>query len=94
MRRILHGRAGVLALVLLTLGLWPDWPPKAYAAVTGQYDVALLRVQFSDATGMYSVANLNTAATELHDFFDQLSYGQLNMQVRVADVSLSGRWND
>jgi hypothetical protein len=69
--------------------------PISRAAVTGPYDLALLRVRFTDSTDtLYTTGELTTAAGEMHDFFDQLSFGQLDMRVRVADVTVSGTWDD
>jgi hypothetical protein len=55
----------------------------------GAYRLAILRVSHSDAsTHLWTLSQYQHAATEIHDFYARLSYGQLNMQVGVADVNL------
>lgn len=92
MRRFARAWPGIALIpVLLILG---DPPRDAAAAVTGTYDVALLRVRFTDVAPRYTGAQLNAAAAEMHDYFDQLSFGQLDLRIRVAEVSLPRAWND
>ena len=87
--------AGLTLLLLSALSIWNYTSPTTTAAVTGQYDLALLRVRFTDSTdALYTVPELTTAAGEMHDFFNQLSFGQLDLRVRVADVTVPGTWND
>jgi hypothetical protein len=60
-------------------------------AVTGTYKVALLRTNYSNATGhIYTLAQLQQAATEIEDFYRVLSHGLLDLQVSVADATVSG----
>src|SRR6188474_3422901 len=68
-------------------------------ARTGTYGLAILRTSYSNASNhLWTLNQFNQAAREIHDYFDRLSYGKLDMQVRVADVSLSNTrefyWDD
>ncbi len=96
MRQLRPRRHAYFWLAMCTLLLAsPSSPPPVSAAVMGQYDVALLRVRFTDTSdALYTVAELTAAGGELHDYFDQLSFGKLNLRVTVADVSVPHSWNE
>ncbi|HEX6372024.1 MAG TPA: hypothetical protein VF006_24075 [Longimicrobium sp.] len=85
--------ASIVLLALLTV-LPRATPTPAAAAVTGTYDLVLLRVQFPDLGPRYTRAQLNAAAAEMHRYFGELSSGQLDLRVHVAEVSLPKRWSD
>ncbi|HEY3482703.1 MAG TPA: hypothetical protein VGL02_27775, partial [Streptomyces sp.] len=79
----------VPVLAALVAGVWVLFFASGAGARTGAYRLAILRVSYSDAaTHLWTLAQYQSAATEIHDFYTRLSYGQLNMQVAVADVAL------
>ena len=56
---------------------------------TGLYRIALLRVSYSNASNhLWTRQPFDMAAGEIHDFFDRLSYGRLDVRVSVVDVTL------
>jgi hypothetical protein len=62
----------------------------ASGPVTGAYKVLLIQVTYTDATTRAdTLANLTLAGGEIHDFFSKLSFGALDMQVSVAQVTLT-----
>jgi hypothetical protein len=81
-------RAVVVCLLLICL-LLPVSAP-ASGPVTGVYKVLLIQVTYTDATTRVdTLANMNLAAGEIHDFFSKLSFGALDMQISVAQVTLT-----
>lgn len=59
-------------------------------ARTGAYSLALIHVRYSDTTGTaHTLEQLKVAGFEISTFFHQLSYGALDMRVRVIEVQLS-----
>jgi hypothetical protein len=79
-----HRYAWLLALSLAGL-LTMSAPAEAYK---GTYRVALIEVTFSDTTAAYTPLQLTEAAGEMHDYFDKMSYGQLNLVVVPFEISL------
>jgi hypothetical protein len=76
----------VRLLALVALLLAAGVPAQAR---TGTYRVALLHVTYSNTTASYSAAQLKQAADEIHAYFTNLSYGQLDMEVVPVEVKLS-----
>ncbi|MBZ5522354.1 MAG: hypothetical protein LAP21_08960 [Acidobacteriia bacterium] len=66
--------------------------PYALASgpVTGTYKVVIVRVLYSDSPAghTYTNAQMDQAVGEIHNFFSQLSYGALDMQVSWKDATL------
>lgn len=58
-------------------------------AKTGTYRVALLHVTFSDTNPAYTLAQLQRAAGEIRQFYEQLSYGRLDLEVQPVEVKLT-----
>ena len=85
--RVLISAAGLaFALVVLALAAFADQAE----ARTGTYGLAILRTSYSNASShVWTLKQFQDAAGEIHNYFNELSYGKLDMQVRVADVSLS-----
>jgi hypothetical protein len=84
------GLRRLAVVVLCAGGVLALASPSAHARV-GQYRLALLRLSYSDAsTHLWTIPQYNAAAREIHDFFDRLSYGRLNVQVSVANATLTG----
>ncbi len=75
--------AAVGAILLPVLGSGPA------QSRTGLYRIAMLRVTYSDgANHLWTRQQFDTAAGEIHDFFDRLSYSRLDVRVTVVDVTL------
>jgi hypothetical protein len=58
-------------------------------AYTGKYRVALLHVTYTDTKATFTTAQLTSAAKEMHDYFNQISYGKLDMEITPVEVKLS-----
>jgi hypothetical protein len=80
--------AVVVCLLLICLLL--PVPAPASGTVTGTYKILLIQVTYTDdTTRVDTLANLNLAGGEIHDFFYKLSFGALDVEVSVAQVSLT-----
>jgi hypothetical protein len=87
MRR-LRNFLGLTGIVLLLVGIIVA--PRAYAAdPPAKWHVALLHVTYSDTKALYTHAQLVAAAGEIHRYFLQISYGQINLEVTPVEVTLS-----
>lgn len=63
---------------------------SASGPVTGTYKVLLIQVTYTDdTTRVDTLSNLTLAGGEIHDFFNKLSFGALNLQVSVAQATLT-----
>jgi CARDB len=81
-----HMRGVVVLFVCLLLTA----VAMASGPVTGTYKVLLIQVTYTDATTRAdTLANLNLAGGEIHDYFNKLSFGALDVQVSVAQVTLT-----
>lgn len=58
------------------------------AAVTGTYELALIKVDFSDTNAEYSADALQEAAREMTQFFGWLSNGNLDLKISTRVVSV------
>jgi hypothetical protein len=86
----MHGRILAVVVCLLLVCLLFPVPAPASGAVTGTYKVLLIQVTYTDdTTRADSLANLTLAGGEIHDFFNKLSFGALDMQVSVAQATLT-----
>src|SRR5215813_9008130 len=74
-----------LLCLLLPVMSWASGP------VTGTYKVVVVRILYSDSPAghTYTNAQMDQAMGEMHTFFSELSYGQLDMQLSWKDVTLS-----
>ena len=85
-------RNGVRFLLAVLAVLCVVLPSSVSASgpVTGTYKVVIVRVLYSDSPAghTYTNAQMDTAMGEMHDFFNQLSYGALDMQLSWRDVTL------
>ena len=85
-------RNGVRFLLAVLAVLCVVLPSSLFASgpVTGNYKVVIVRVLYSDSPAghTYTNAQMDTAMGEMHDFFSQLSYGALDMQLSWRDVTL------
>jgi hypothetical protein len=62
----------------------------ASGPVTGTYKVLIIQTTYSDDTTRVSSAeNLNLAAGEIHDYFNKLSFGALDVEVSIGLSTLS-----
>jgi len=63
----------------------------ASGPVTGTYKVEIVRVLYTDSPSghTYTNAQMDQAIVEIHNFFSELSYGALDMQVSWKDVTLT-----
>ena len=84
--RVFQSLVAVLVVLVMTGG-------TAWSAVTGRYDLAVIRVKYSDTTPLYTMDELRAGAVEMHDYFAQLSQGQLDLQVQVVEVTLPNPWS-
>src|SRR5690349_9439425 len=79
----------LVSLVVLCL----VWPASMLASgpVTGVYKVEIVRIRYSDSPAghTYTSAQMEQAVVEIHNFFSELSYGALDMQVNWKDVTLT-----
>jgi hypothetical protein len=67
---------------------------RAFAAdPPAKWHVALLHVTYSDTTAIYTPAQLVTAAGEIHSYYSQISYNQINMEVTPVEVTLPSSKN-
>ena len=80
------GAASFLTLIAVAVLTALALPAQAK---TGTYRVALLHVSYSNTAPSYSLAQLTQAAAEIRSFFNNLSYGQLDVQISPVDVNLS-----
>jgi hypothetical protein len=88
-RRLRPQKAALLAVPLLVVIAALFFTGGQGQARTGIYRLVILRVSYKNSsTHVWTVNQFTTAAREIHDYFDRLSYGHLNMQVTVADVPL------
>ena len=63
---------------------------SASGPVTGTYKVVIIQTTYSDGPAAVSTqANLNLAAGEIHDYFNKLSFGALDVEVTVGRASLT-----
>ncbi|MSP12501.1 MAG: hypothetical protein EXR62_06035 [Chloroflexi bacterium] len=75
-----------LAALLMVGGLGPAAPVQAH---TGTFKIAMIRVTYADTSPLYTLAQLNQAAAEIQAYYGKLSYGQLDLQVSMLDVTTS-----
>ncbi len=76
------------AALLLTL---PARAVRAGAAPTGRHGVALIKIAYSDsASTTYTAEQLDQAAGEMRQFFQELSYGGFDPEIRFTSVTLTG----
>ena len=73
-------------------------PPTAIAR-TGTYRLALIQASYTDAADQaYSIEQLRTAGDEISQYFDWLSYGNLDFRVRVGAAAVPNTrgfyWDD
>jgi hypothetical protein len=86
----MHSRMHAVVVCLLLICLLLPVSAPASGPVTGTYKVLLIQVTYTDATTRVdTLANLNLASGEIHDFFNKLSFGALDMQISVAQVTLT-----
>src|SRR5215470_18394822 len=87
----MHSRIRALLVCLAVLFLILPAAAAATGPVTGTYKVAIVRIRYSDSPSShtYTNAQMDQAMGEIHTFFSELSYGQLNMQLTWKDVTLS-----
>src|SRR5215467_2489659 len=87
----MHSR--IRALLVCLAVLFPILPVAATASgpVTGTYKVKIVRIRYSDSPSGHTYTNtqMDQAMVEIHTFFSELSYGQLDMQPSWTDVTLS-----
>ncbi len=78
----------VFLAAVLTLTL-PN-AARASGPVTGAYKIVIIQVTYTDDTSRAdTLDNLNLAAGEIHDYFSKLSYGALDTQVTMVQVTLT-----
>src|SRR5258708_16495239 len=85
-------RFRMLAVVCLTfLGVFVPSTLLASGPVTGAYKVVVVRLRYSDSPAghTYTNAQMDQAMGEIHTFFSELSFGQLDMQLSWQDVTLT-----
>jgi hypothetical protein len=75
----------VLMIVLLGLGAFR---PAAAADPPATWNIAQIHVTYTDTTPLYNHTQLVAAATEIQNYYTQISYGQTLLTVRTIDVSL------
>lgn len=97
-RRNVRGRVIGLIFLLILVGFLVSTVSPGWAR-TGTYKVVILRAFYTDyPTSRYTDAQMDQAATEIHDYFATLSYGKLDVQVSVATATLNHSrahyWND
>ena len=86
----MHRCMRVVVFCLVVFLLLHPTVTMASGPVTGTYKVLLIQVTYTDATTRAdTLANLNLAGGEIHDYFSKLSFGALDVQVSVAQVSLT-----
>lgn len=84
---------GCSSLILFSLvaGVAGRNAPPAAVARTGTFRLAMIQVSYSDAADhVYSIDQLRTAGDEINQYFDWLSYGNLDLRVRVGVADLAG----
>ncbi len=84
MRRALFG---LLLPVLAFFGNRGERPAGA-ADPPAKWTVALIHVTYSDTMPIYGHAQLVKAAAEMHKFYNQISYGQTDLEVKTIEVTL------
>lgn len=86
MRRALFGSAlpvlAFLGIVALTAR------PAGATDPPGKWTIALIHVTYSDTTPIYGHSQLVKAAAEMHSYYNQISYGQTDLEVKTIDVAL------
>jgi hypothetical protein len=87
MRR-LRNFLGLTGMVLLLVGILMASRASA-ADPPAKWHVALLHVTYSDTKALYTHAQLVAAAGEIHSYFSQISYGQIDLEVTPVEVTLS-----
>jgi hypothetical protein len=87
----MHSRIPALMVCLAVFFLILPAAAAATGPVTGTYKVEIVRIRYSDSPPghTYTNAQMDQAMGEIHTFFSELSYGQLDMQLSWKDVTLS-----
>ena len=62
--------------------------PAGAADPPAKWTIALLHVTYTDTTPIYGHAQLVKAAAEIHTFYNQISYGQTDLEVKTVEVTL------
>jgi hypothetical protein len=78
-------RPAIPVLLLICVGIVPV---PAAANPPASYHIALLHVTYSDTTAIYTPAQLKAAAGEIHNYYEQISYGQIDLSVTPVEVTL------
>src|SRR5450755_429246 len=78
-------RSAIPVLLLICVGIVPV---PAAAGPPASYHIALLHVTYSDTTAIYTPAQLKAAAGEIHNYYEQISYGQIDLSVTPVEVTL------
>ena len=86
MRTVMRARF-VLAVLWLSLAV----TAPAHADVRGDFRLAIIRVEYSDTTPLYTEAQLRAAAAEMSEYFSELSYRNLRIIPTVAVIGTFGR---
>lgn len=79
--------AGLAVAATLSPG---TFPANAVSGLTGTYTLAIIQVNYADATvHRFSLDQLNSARDEINTYFYKLSNHKLNVEVRVGTAELS-----
>ena len=89
MHRLSTNAIRIVAL-LIGFAIGGSAPVSAQTAPTGPFTQAVVQVVFSDEqdSDHMTLATLDAAGKEMHDYFARLSYGKLDFQIRFIRVHL------
>jgi len=86
----MHRRLSGVVLCFALVAVFALPAARASGPVTGTYKVVMIQVTYTDdTTRADTLANLNLAAGEIHDYYNKLSFGALNMQITMAQATLT-----